>query len=391
MKKIAILDHATHLGGGEKVLITLIENLDKSIYDITVLVTENGQFTEELDRKHIKYKVISTNSKMLSIKRGNKLSFINKAKIMLYTLKYVRDISQYVRSEEFKLVYTNSMKAHIYGSLVSWYCNIPLVWRLHDFISKDNFNTFTRKVFIKFANIFPNRILTVSNSVRNSMLENCVKSNKLQTIYNGLPYEQIKTDKSTYLLKYNIENNKKIIGIVGWLIPWKGQDVFIKAAKEVINKYNDVHFLIVGGPLKDSKKFEQELFNYIKRYNIESYFTFTGHVSDVKNILAFMDISVHCSKLPDPLPTVILESMLSNTPVIGVNLGGVPEIINNNVSGSLFDNGDYNMLSDVILNLLSDVSKCRKYVNESEKILKEKFSIEAYVKNHIDVFNEIMG
>lgn len=389
MRKIAVLDHATHLGGGERVLITLLEGLNNKKYDVTVIATGEGQFTEELIKKNIKYKIIHTNKKMLNVKRGNKINIIDKINIIISTLAYVKKLTKYIKDENFDIIYTNSMKAHIYGSLVAFFSNKKLIWRVHDIITVNTFNKFTRKVFILFANNFPQKIIPVSNAVKSSMIKNGINKSSFEVIYNGLNKRVVKSESRNYYNEFNIDKNKKVIGIVGWLIPWKGQDVFLRAAKEILNTNKEIHFLVVGGPLEDSKEYVSELERYVKDENIEEFVTFTGHRSDIDELLRFMDISIHCSKEPDPLPTVILESMINSTPVIGVNLGGVPEMIIDNYTGRLFNSEDYIDLAEIIKEMLSNKLKLQYYSTNALKHIKDNFNINNYILKHEQIFDDM--
>ncbi|MFP7473338.1 glycosyltransferase family 4 protein [Niallia taxi] len=144
------------------------------------------------------------------------------------------------------------------------------------------------------------------------------------------------------------------IAIVGQIAQWKGQDVFIKAAKILHDKFPYIKFLIIGDVLFEKKSeidYKKELLSLSAGYNN---IQFLGHQENIMELLTDIDILIHASVREEPFGRVIIEGMASKIPVVATNIGGPLEIIENGISGILYDPGDAITLAEIIVRLIGD-------------------------------------
>lgn len=112
------------------------------------------------------------------------------------------------------------------------------------------------------------------------------------------------------------------VAIVGQIARWKGQDVFIKAAKLLHPKYPEIKFSIIGDVLfakEEELQYKNHLIELAKDCN---YIQFLGHRENVLELLKDIDILVHASTRAEPFGRVIIEGMASRKPVIAAGIGG---------------------------------------------------------------------
>jgi glycosyltransferase involved in cell wall biosynthesis len=161
--------------------------------------------------------------------------------------------------------------------------------------------------------------------------------------------------------KYNC-NGSRIIGYVGRIEELKGINVLLRAFSEVIAYSKNVKLVIVGsGHIEKAKELAIEL-------EIADHVNFTGfYDGNIYDVLNSFDIFVFPS-LWEGLPYAILEAMLLKKIIISTNVGGIPEVIENEVNGILVDPSNYSQLSSAIIRVLSNF-------NEYEKL-----GIQAYEK-----------
>ncbi len=189
-------------------------------------------------------------------------------------------------------------------------------------------------------------VFVVSDSIKDNVLKLDIKEieNKMKVTYNAVDVQKFRPDmKSNFKQEIKIDPFKPVILFVGNLVWQKGVEYLIRA-KEFID--DNVEIVIVGdGPLFNEFK------GIVEFENIEG-IKLTGARNDIEKIMPAADIFVLPS-LTEGRPAVILEAMASGKPIVATNVGGIPEIINDQI-GILVNPEDSVGLADAINKLLED-------------------------------------
>ncbi|KAB7671725.1 glycosyltransferase family 4 protein [Bacillus sp. B1-b2] len=176
------------------------------------------------------------------------------------------------------------------------------------------------------------------------------------------------------------------IAIIGQIAKWKGQEIFIKAAKLLHPKYPFIQFLIIGDVLfkkKEELQYKQELMELADQCD---YIEFLGHQENVLELLKDIDILVHASIREEPFGRVIIEGMASNIPVIVSGIGGPVELVEDNISGIIYEPGNYQQLAEKLDELIRDEHKYKLIANNGYQRFKDNFDIRrtvSTVENYI--------
>jgi glycosyltransferase involved in cell wall biosynthesis len=142
--------------------------------------------------------------------------------------------------------------------------------------------------------------------------------------------------------------------MISVLRSWKGHDYFIEAAQHVLDYFPDVHFIIAGdGPRREAIE------SKIRRMNLTKSVHLIGHRHDVANVIAGLKALVLPSYAHEGIPQIVLQAQAMAKPVIGTNIGGIPEVIENDQTGLLVPPKDIHLLADSIERILSDEMLCR--------------------------------
>lgn len=166
--------------------------------------------------------------------------------------------------------------------------------------------------------------------------------------------------------------NKLIIGCVSRLTREKGQDVLLAAVPEIIREIPNALFLIIGdGP---DKIYYQDV---VKKLEIENYVIILGFVKNLDEYYDAMDFFVFPTVWElEGFGLVVPEAMVHKLPVIGSNIGPVPETIDDGKTGILVQPNDSSALASAIITLAKNTTLRRKYGEAGYKKVVETYNIE---------------
>ena len=257
---------------------------------------------------------------------------------------------------------------------------VPSIFHIHEIPTGNKFYEFFSG---KIINRYSCKVLTVSNSVKNHWLK-YIHEKKIERTYNGVVF-----DKIDFLNKIDRNQDDFVITSVARLIPYKGHRYLIEIADELLKKSLKFKFLIVGDTLPSYASYEKSVKQKVKDLGLENKIKFLGFRNDVSHILKQSDLFIHPAISPDPLPTVLFESLHNDLPTVATNLGGAIEILDNGNNGLLIP---YNN-SKKAANFINDYSinnKLQKtHLENSKNHFKINFSPDSFNKNILKEVNNL--
>jgi glycosyltransferase involved in cell wall biosynthesis len=178
----------------------------------------------------------------------------------------------------------------------------------------------------------------------------------VRLVYPAHPLDEFSNgDGARIRQEFGFEDDTPVAAIVGRLQPWKGQDVFLRAAAAVMQRIPDVRFMVVGGAaMPGDREFEAKLKGTARELGIGERVVFTGERHDISDIMAAADVVVHASVDAEPFGLVVIEAITAGRAVIAANAGGPAEIIEQEKSGLLTTPGDDAELAAAMIRVLSD-------------------------------------
>ena len=391
--KIAIFDHSPEIGGAEISILTLCKHIDCSQFSMTVILPSRGNFSKELGKIDIRTEIAHLPMELLQLRRGDVFrSFLFMLAYLFYIPFFFIKLCIYLKENRFDLVVTNTVKAHLYGSVAASLCRIPVIWRFHDILSPTDFSPLLIRIIILFGRWFPKRILAVSKITKEYLARNGLKADKIEIIFNGIASElfEIKDVSKDIRRELKIEGKTKLIGCVGRIIPEKGQKSFLLAIPEVIQKCPEAFFLIVGDVFPGKETYKKELLEIIKKNVLGKYVRFTGFRKDIGDVIRSIDLLVFPSVAPESFGLSILEAMTLGKPVIASNVGGVSEIIEDGITGMLVEPNQPNQIADRIIHLLSHREIYETIGKRAKEVVTERFSLQKYVAAMEEAFREAL-
>ena len=237
------------------------------------------------------------------------------------------------------------------------------------------------KFIVRFADL----IICVSQAKKEELRNLRVSEHKIAVVYNAFDLKNLKLTPGLDIKQiFQIPKAGIIIAGFGRLSPEKGQIDLVRAAKKVLERSENIYFLLFG----DGKQ-QVPLQDMITRLNIDKNVILAGFVNNPLDYMNQVDLIVNPS-LTEGLPNVILEALALRKPVVATAVGGVPEIIQDGVSGHLVRPGNPHDLAEKILFVLDNPSIMAKTAENGYQLLQEKFSLEAQTEKLQNLYRRLL-
>ena len=284
-------------------------------------------------------------------------------------------------------MHTHNSKAGFIGRLVARINRVPIVIHtVHGFAFHDEESWLRRHLFA-FLERTEARWCDQMIACSQPMIEwaqehEIAPREKFVKIYSGIEIEEFRNQPSDPQLKrrFGIEPGETVIGIVSKLWKGKGHAVLIESVNCLLARGYSIKLLIVG-----EGSLERELKDKVKQLGIEQAVVFTGFWGNVPEVTAILDISVLPS-FYEGMGRVVLEAMAAGKPVVASSVGGLTELVKDQVTGYLVPAGDVGALMERLETLIRDPDLRQKMGAEGSRQMRHEYSADAMVKMIHEVY-----
>ncbi|MBW1716366.1 MAG: glycosyltransferase family 4 protein [Deltaproteobacteria bacterium] len=279
------------------------------------------------------------------------------------------------------IVHTHTYKAGILGCWAAKMAGVPVIVHTpHGHVFFGHFSPLVTRFFMIIERLTASIIdcmIALTEGERNDYISfSIVNPNKMVTIHSGV-------DVTPFVkARVNIEEKKKclglntkglVVGTIGWLLPIKGPLCLLKAMGIVWQTRPQIQLVYVGkGDL------EQDLRKEAYRIGVFDKVRFLGWRDDIPEIMQILDIFVLPS-LNEGMGRVLVEAMAAGKPIVGSNVGGIPDLVKDGQNGFLVESCDSNSLSFAIKKLL-DNKKMREEMGEKGRAMAGDYSVEKMIE-----------
>jgi len=224
----------------------------------------------------------------------------------------------------------------------------------------------------------------MNNEVRNLFQ---VPEDKAVVIGNGVNEENYRGDSSPAYRDFYASPDEDIVFYVGRIVREKGIQVLIQAIPEILKTKPKTKFVIAGkGPYLDNLRSLAEYLGVAERVY------FTGFISDRErnNLYRIADVAVFPS-LYEPFGIVALEAMVTRTPVIVSEVGGLAEFVRDGENGLTVKPNDPQQLAEKIRFLLNNKERAREMASRAYEIVKRDFTWDEIANKTLAVYEEVIA
>jgi len=367
-------------GGGEQVLL----NLATSITDYEIIIASPpGNSLEIFKKNHIKVYKEKNLKKLFKV---NTDWHINDKLIIIFRIVFaLPGLLLFIKKEKIDLILANGNFAALYALPLSKISGIKFIITQHFIYCKNSTQARITSYVAKYAE----KLICVSNAMADTikLIVNKNSHEKILVIYNGV---EIPEDYSN---KINVDEKIINIGIVGSILRWKGIDQILEQLNPMLKNRGDIIVSIIGSTTTDpdSEIFHSELKYYIRSYNFEKKVKFLGKLDSKSDIYSSLDIVINYSRDPESFSLTVAEAMSFGKIVIGPQMGGPAELIENGYSGFLCEPTKPDKLKDLVEYCIDnfDSEEFIMIRRNARKRMIECFSIEKFKNNYLELFRKL--
>jgi L-malate glycosyltransferase len=225
-----------------------------------------------------------------------------------------------------------------------------------------------------------------SDAIRAMVVEDGIPGERAFTVYEGVQVERIAAHPALDVHQALwLPAGSAVVGNIAALVPHKGQRYLIEAAPAVVRAHPDTQVLIFGeGELRAT------LQRQIHQLGLDHNVHLVGFRPDILALLKSLDVFV-MSSITEGLGTSILDAMAASKPVVATRAGGIPEVVDNDVTGLLVPTHTPAAMADAIVRLLQDAGLRRRMGEAGLARVRERFTVERMVDATLEVYETVAG
>jgi len=339
-------------GGAEAQVYYLVRELNK--YDqikLSVITLNEGILVDRLNS-------CSINNEVINESANNPLSII----WHIYKILKITN-AEIIHVHGFKEACLGGIAARLRGKRVQIF---------RTFHGKGLTNGAFRHRLIERVNgyFFSDQLIAVSEDLREFLLGCGFRQSMFTVLHNGVNLADVSPVKASRTVKHSlgIPDDAFVIGTLGRMVKIKGHKFFLEGAREVVAQNPGVYFVLSGdGPLM------KDAMSWVNNHNMKRNIKITGFRNDPYDVLNSFDVFALTS-LHEGVPMVLLEAMCLGKPIIATEVGGMPEIISDRVTGLMIPPGNPKRFASACMELMTDDVLKDKLADNCRNIVMERYS-----------------
>ncbi len=368
--KILFVITKSNWGGAQRYVFDLAVEAKKRGHEAVVLAGGNGELISRLKDAGIETRSLEG--------LGRDINVGSDFKSFLTLIRLIKEIRPDV-------LHVNSAKIGGLGTLAGRLTRVPrIIFTGHGWAFNEDRSSLSR-IAIKFFSwitiLLSHTTIAVSHMIQKQISAFPFTKRKIKVIHNSIQQEVLtEKDNARCLISPRALSKKIWIGTIGELHPIKGQEYLIRAMKEITDP--EVCLVIIGAG-------EREAFlkNLIKEEGLTDRVFLAGRVSRAGTHAKAFDIFVLPS-LSEGLAYVLLEAGLAGLPIIASQVGGIPEIIENGITGLLVPARDEHAIAEALHALLADESLRTSLGSAIQQKVLTEFSFEEMAQKTFETYSK---
>lgn len=372
MKPKVLISIATdNVGGPGKGLLQFLKWGGEDLVDVTVANYWMGPpgrwpFGDELRKRRIRLEILKQR--------------------MTYDPLLLTQAYRMIKRCGIQILQSHGYKSHLVFCILGKLTGLPWIAFVHGWTAEN----YKIKVYAKLDHAvlrFADRIVVVSGALKGKLNPKWTEGRKTVTIPNAIDPEEYEhpSVEPDIRKQFGVREDEVLIGVVGRFSPEKGHVFFIDAFKMVCDHFPCVRAMFIGdGPDEAIIK------DRILKYGLREKIMLPGYQKETGPFYKAFDMVVLPS-LSEGMPNVALEAMLFGKPLVATNIGGIPEVVVDELTGKLVPPGDHKRLAIALMNLISRPDLMARYGQKGRERVITEFSPGKRARKIIELYHEILA
>ncbi len=378
--RILFLHSSSDIYGASKIFLQTVSIAKNNGHHVVVVLSKKGELEKAFLDISIPVEIL--NLGILRRQYFNLKGIVNRYQ---HWKKAIPVLGSIIQSHQINLVYSNTA-AVLIGAYIAKKNSIQHIWHIHEIIEKPILlHRFLSWCFKNYAD----QLIAVSKAVEKH-LQKGMDTHKIKQIYNGIEPVQFSSLPS-FRTSLNIPSNALVIGMAARIHYWKGQSYFVEIANALLameDPARPLYFLIAGDPYTGYEYLLDQLMNQIQELKRKDQIIYLGLVKEMDVFYRSIHLLILPSQLPDPLPTVILEAMQYQIPVVATQQGGALEMVKENETGIFIPLDNAELAAEKIYTILPEAIRTQMGAAGKQRVTTH-FSSTAFEKNILAVFEKL--
>ena len=295
-------------------------------------------------------------------------------------------LAEKIRRFKPQVVHAHHPRAHALALLAGLFTKVPnlVVSRRVSFRLK-KWNPFSQW---KYRSGTIRTFVAVSEDIRRVLIQGGVSPEKVTVIQSGVDVQRFapRSPDASLRQALRLPADRPVVGNMTHFSWWKGQTVFLDAAKILLDGGVSAHFLLAGKDTDGPEAREK-----VRALGIGDHVTLAGFRTDMPEVLSLLSVSVLSSLAGEGFSGVLREAMCMGLPVVATDVGGNSELVKNGKTGHLVPPGDAAALAAAIRQVLADRAHSHEMARTAQENVTMNYSLENMVEKTIALYERIVS
>jgi glycosyltransferase involved in cell wall biosynthesis len=359
-KRILYVQPNNEVGGSDIALLRTIQELDRDRYLPVVALPNDGPLSEPLRQ-------VGAELHFVPMKQLRTLPSVSyQARYLGAIVPTVRRLRAMIDDQHIALVHTNSLYC-LYGAWAARMAERPHLWHVREIPPSV---PILRPLYAQMVLRLSTLVVAMSTACVDGLFgpisppegRRGEVASKILVMPDGIDVEHWNPAVSGDRIRrdLNLAADTPVVGFVARLDPWKGVEVFLRAAKRVSERAPQTQFLIVGDAPSGFEAYRDEMVALAKSLGLGNNVHFLGwryRLGDIPEVMAALTVLCHTPVQPEPFGLVVIEAMAVGCPVVAPRAGGPAETVADGSTGFLVPIGDAEAFANSLCQLTEDPAR----------------------------------
>jgi len=365
---IAHIESSYSWGGQELRTIEQCEWLLKNSYHTWIIAREGSEIIKEAKKRNIPFYILDLRG---SINPNTILKLIN-----------------FIKKNHIDILDSHSNRDASYSMFVRLFTVAKVIRSRH--VTNRIKNDFFRRFVWKRGN---DQIVTTAHKIKDDIIKlKLAEEEKINVALAGVDEQRFdyQLNRDDLKKKLNIPDNHIVISNIGMIRKDKGQLHYVRACKQIAKLIDNVTFLQIGEATSGTKKYKEQVLKESESLIQNGHLKFLGYKSDIENYIDITDIVIIASVKTEAQTRLVSQAFLMKKNVIATKVGGLPEMIQDTVTGTLCLPASPNDITQAAITLIKDPHKQKEINENAYHYALKTMTFDQMMKHMIDIYTKTL-